>query len=498
MISNLNLINETRRDALKQSIATDATKLTIAKSLTLIISLVSVMLLSRFRTLDEYGTYSQLLMVVNLTTTIFMLGLPNSINFFLARAESDEERQEFLSVYYSLSTFLSFITGLVLVLSASLIVKYFDNALIKNFIYVLALFPWASIILSSIQNVFIVYQKSTQLMLFTVLNSVFLLLIIVVVEIFNWDFNMYMFLFVLVNAVFAISVYIIAKNLAGKLSFVLDKALVQKILEFSIPLGLASVVGTLSIELGKIFIGKFYDTAEFAIYTNAAKELPVTIIAVSLTAVLMPQLVRLLKDGKNAKAIGLWGDATTLSYIFICFFATGFFVYAPDVISLLYSDKFLPGVSVFRIYCVVLILRCTYFGMILNSIGRTKFIFYSSIAALLLNALLIYPCYVLFGFIGPAIASFLSLAAVQFMQLIATSKSVDISFRRIFPWKSLTIITLVNIFMGLLFYFIKDAVSIEIITNEIIESIVLGFVWGILYFIVMLKPIKQKWRLLNA
>lgn len=483
---------------MKQSIAADATKLTVAKSITLIISLASVMLLSRFRTLEEYGTYSQLLMVVNITTTIFMLGLPNSINFFLARAESNEEKQKFLSVYYSLNTTLSLITGLVLILCAPLIVRYFDNALITSFIYVLAIFPWANIILSSIQNVYIVYKKSSQLMFFTILNSAFLLLIIILVEIFDWDFNMYMILFVIVNSAFAASVYIIVKNLAGRLSFVFDKELIKKILAFSIPLGLATVVGTISIELGKLFIGKFYNAAEFAIYTNAARELPVTIIAASVTAVLMPQLVRLLKNNKNLEAVTLWGDATSLSYIFICFFATGFFVYAPDVISLLYSDKFLPGVSVFRIYCVVLLLRCTYFGMILNSVGRTKFIFYSSVAALLLNALFIYPCYLLFGFVGPAIASFISITAMQYMQLSATSKSINTPLEKVFPWRTLGMISIVNIGIGLLFYLVKDALPLEIITGEVIESIILGFIWGVLYISIMFRPIKRKWTVLNA
>jgi len=70
--------------------------------------MITAMLLSRFRTLEEYGTYSQLLMVINIATTFFMLGLPNSINFFLARAENNNERQKFLSVYYTLSTVLSF------------------------------------------------------------------------------------------------------------------------------------------------------------------------------------------------------------------------------------------------------------------------------------------------------------------------------------------------------------------------------------------------------
>lgn len=483
---------------MKHSIATDAVKLTTSKIITMTIQLVIVMLLSRFRTLEEYGTYSQLLMVVNLVTTIAMLGLPNSINFFLARADNDEQKQKFVSVYYTLSTILSLFTGLVLVLSTPLIVRYFENGLIKNFIYFLAIYPWTRIVLLSINHIYIIYKRTTQLMLFTILNSAFLLIIIIIVELFNWDFKMYMMLFVIVESIFTISVYFIVKNLAGKITLSIDKSLIIKIFEFSIPLGFASIVGTISIELGKLVIGKFYSAAEFAIYINAAKELPITIIATSFTAVLMPQLVRLLKVKKNEEAIALWGDASILSYIFICFFATGIFVYAPEVISLLYSDKFLPGVPVFRVFSVVLLLRFTYFGMILNSIGRTKLILYSSIGALVLNLLLNYPFYLIFGFIGPAIATLLSITLIQLLQLIATSNSIGIPFKKIFPWKTFGSITLTNAGLGCLFAFIKVVIPLEIMTGEITESIILGLVWGGVYLVLMQRNIKEKWVVLNA
>lgn len=91
---------------MKSTIAGDALKLTISKMIILVLSMIAAMLLSRFRTLEEYGTYSQLLLVINLVTSIIMLGLPNSINYFLARAETEESRQKFLSIYYTLRPFL--------------------------------------------------------------------------------------------------------------------------------------------------------------------------------------------------------------------------------------------------------------------------------------------------------------------------------------------------------------------------------------------------------
>ena len=93
--------------AKNSSFMSDAVKLSVSKIIANGLMLVSAMLLARIRTLEENGTYSQLMLVINLAASIFMMGLPNSINFFLAKAERKEDQNYFLSVYYTLSTLLS-------------------------------------------------------------------------------------------------------------------------------------------------------------------------------------------------------------------------------------------------------------------------------------------------------------------------------------------------------------------------------------------------------
>ena len=53
----------------------------------LVLSMLTTMLLSRSRTLQEYGDYSQLILVSSMATVLFMMGLPSSINYFVARAD---------------------------------------------------------------------------------------------------------------------------------------------------------------------------------------------------------------------------------------------------------------------------------------------------------------------------------------------------------------------------------------------------------------------------
>ncbi|MBP3437543.1 MAG: oligosaccharide flippase family protein [Clostridia bacterium] len=475
----------------------DAIKLTASKVIVMLVSLVSSMLLSRFRTLIEYGTYSQILMVINLVCSLLMLGLPNSINYFLAKAQDQNEKNKFLSVYYALNTLLSFVIGLVLVLTIPLIEGFFKNELIRSFWFFLALYPWTKIIMSSIENFLIVYQKTTMLIIYRVANSIALLGAILIVQAFHGDFMQYMLLFLATEIVFTVWTYILVKQSSPAFKLGFDKKLILTIFKFSIPIGLASTVGTLNIELGKLVITSFLSTEDLAVYTNASKELPVTIIATSMTAVLMPKIVRLLQHEKKEEAIHLWNSATAISFAFLCIIAVGCFVFAPEVVTILYSEKYLGGVGVFRIYCLVLLFRCTYFGMMLNATGTTKPVFYSSVGSLLLNISLSYVCFFIFGFIGPAVATLLSTVTMALYQLIYTCKKLNIRFRSIFPWKQCGIYLVINAVLGVAFYSAKVFLCKITAINPLLIAICMGCVWAAVFAIIIFRSIKNQWYFLN-
>lgn len=487
-----------RRTSLDTSLGGDAVRLTTSKCITLCITMLTGMLLARFRTFEEYGTYSQLLLVINLFASIFMLGLPNSINYFLSRAETPEERQRFLSVYYTLSTLLSIVMGVVLVLAVPLIEAYFQNPAIRGFCYFLALYPWSSTISSSVENVLVVYQRTRFLMGYRFVNSICLLGTVVLIEWLGWGFGAYMRLYLAVCIVFALSVYLLTARLCGGLRFSVDRGLIRAIFAFSLPMGLAAVVGTLSIEIDKLLIGRMMDTAQLAIYTNAAKELPVTVVAASITAVLLPRLTRMLKDGDDRGAARLWGTSVELSFMVICLIVAGVFTYAEDVLTFLYSEKYLPGLSVFRVYTLVLLLRCTYFGMILNAKGKTRQIFYCSVATLLLNALLNFLLFQWMGMIGPAIATFLSMLLPAVVQLYMSAYHTGAPFGEIFPWKRLGRILLLNILLACCFAEIKQILPLEYYVGSFLESILLGCIWSALYAAVLWQRAREVWRQLNG
>ncbi|MBQ3146666.1 MAG: oligosaccharide flippase family protein [Oscillospiraceae bacterium] len=479
------------------SLGKEAVLLTVSKMTTLVITMVTGMMLSRFRSFAEYGTYSQLMLVMSLFASVFMLGLPNSINYFLARANSKSEQQQFLGVYYTLCTLLSIIMGIALAFAAPLIARYFQNPAVLGFVYFLLLYPWASVTSSSIENILIVYHKTRFLVVYRIIHSLGLLGSVLVVQWLGWGFREYMVVNLVVHSLFALSVYTIVYHTSGGLRPGLSKKMIRSIFAFSLPLGLSAVISTLNIEIDKLLIGYLMDTEQMAIYTNASKELPVTFVAVSITAVLLPQLTRLLKKDRTGEAISLWANATELSYLVICLIVAGVFTYAEDVMSLLYSAKYLPGLPVFRIYTLVLLLRCTYFGIILNAKGKNKEILIASITSLGLNMVLNPLLYRALGMIGPALASFLAILAVQLWQLFRTAKLTGIPFLQVFPFRRLAVITGINAALAVAFYGIKLVLPLETWISSLGESLLLGCIWCTVYLILMRKSIKRTWKGLN-
>lgn len=499
---------------MRNSIGKSTLLITASKLASLLINLACVMILSRIRTLEEYGTYSQLLMAVSLVSTLLIMGLPNSINYFLARADGAEERRSFLSHYYTLNALLCALSGALLVVCLPLLEAYFRNEAISTYAFFLLLYPFASITMSSVESVLVVYERPRTLVGYRLLNSLSLLGILLIADGCDLTFRQYMVLFLTTEFLFAVAVYVLAWRLCGGLRPAFSLSKLREIAVFCIPIGLASAVGTLSRELDKLVVSGFFSTDEYAIYTNAAKELPLTVLASATTMVILPKIVRFLQQDKKAQAVALWRDAFVVNYAVMAVLVFGIVTFAPEAVTILYSEKYLPGVTVFRIYTLLMLLRSTYWGMILNAAGRTKAIFRNSLLVLGLNVVLNLLFYYAFGFVGPAIATVAVIFISSAVYIRQTGKALHLPARSMIPAKPLLGITAINLLLSALFSALKAWLPLEAAAGALLssllsdrvpteamgqcaEAVLLGVVWVLVYATLLYRPIRRKWDALN-
>ena len=173
-------------------IATNATFLTISKTISLVVSMIVSMILSRVSSLEEYGSFSQIMLVVNLFAAIFMLGLPNSLNYFISVLDSDKEKKDFISTYFIATTLLSFLMGVSLTLALPLFVRYFKNPLLYSVFFCFLIYPWASILVSNVENLFVAYGKTKYLNVYRIVSSLLLVASILVPVLIGWSFRLYL------------------------------------------------------------------------------------------------------------------------------------------------------------------------------------------------------------------------------------------------------------------------------------------------------------------
>lgn len=475
----------------------DSLKLSISKVMVLLVTMVTSMLLSRYRTLNEYGTYSQILLIVNLFISIFSLGIPNSINYFMVRCEDNEQKRFFLSNYYSMNFIMGILIGCSLTALLPVIVIFFNNPYITKFWFLLAMLPFCKLIVSSIGNFLIVYKKITPLIAYNIISAILLLSIVFICELVDWGFWEYTVLLLIVEISLAIAVLIIVIRLAGSLRFILDKNMLKMIFAYTVPLGLAASVSVLNSELDKLMIGYLMNVESAALYANAARELPLTIISSSFTAILLPKMVLDAKKQDFNSAISKWSLCVKFNFLILCFFAMICFVFAPQIITILYSGKYIDGANVFRVYSIALLLRVTYFGMILNATGKTQFVFWSTILALVLNIVLDYVLFYILGFVGPAVATIISITIIQFAQLKFSSSLIKYKFRDIFPWFFLFKVCVVNFLFGAILWLAKRRLGLEIEFSQIVQAVVLGFVASLIYIFCFRKTFLHLWKRIN-
>ena len=259
-------------------------------------------------------------------------------------------------------------------------------------------------------------------------------------------------------------------------------------LKFSIPLGLASVFGTLAIQLASVIVSFLTTPKDFAIYANGAKEVPfIGLITESISVVIMADMSKSIKEGNLEKALDLFRKAALVSASFLLPIMTFLFLYAENFIEILYSNKYDESVVPFRIYLLIIPIRIAYYGSAFIALGRTKAILIRSIFDLILTGVFCYIFVSWLGAYGAAIGLILTLFlwSVPF-NLNSLSKSFKCKPMQILPFKKLGEIFLYSVIAGIL------PASLLYFNLPTLMSFSVGIlIYSIIYFFIAYKRIED-------
>lgn len=431
--------------------------LTVVRLVTALLGLAVTKLLSVYFSLQEYGTYSQALLVTSTATSLSIFGLTDATNYFYNRSSSCEEQKKYVATIFSIQYLSGSICLAGILAFRGTIAQSLSNDGLRSVLPVVAAAPLMANLIAMYQNLFISVGRAKTIALRNLLVSAVRLcavaaacfltedIVTVLIAILFLDLGqVWYFAHVFSEIKFRIS----AKNV--------QLGLVKEIISFSAPMAACVLTSALMRDIDKYVISGFSNAEVLAVYANAAKPLPFDMLAASLITVLVPIITRLTHRRDYGEARQVFRLYLRTGYLTTSVFAGGAAAVANHLMVFLYDEKYISGLPVFIVYLVIDMFRFANVTAVLSGAGKTGILMRLSVAALGANAALNVITYRWVGIIGPAWTTLVLTAWMTWVLLRRSAREIHGGMADLFDFKEMAIVGCEIVIFGGIAHFMAN------------------------------------------
>ncbi|MCK9584745.1 MAG: oligosaccharide flippase family protein [Candidatus Cloacimonetes bacterium] len=417
-----------------KSMTRTAGMLSGVESLRFVLKSIIGIVLARMLSLQDYGSYRQLFLIYTSFSTILLVGLPQTMLYFIPKLKLDQEKSQYICRIVDFISVLGMIFGLLILIFGGEIAARFANPELKKLLLLFAAYPVFMFVNQIYSFIMLGLKRTQSAMRFSLLAASCDLILILGVAVLTRDLTMIV-LAVLLSA-FIQWVYVRWQLRAYSSSYQWDPDFYKAQLRYSLPLGLSSIIGILAIQLDKFVISGVFTPAQFAVFSIGAMELPfIGILNYSVNSVILPHLSA---SGEKSEALRVYRGSIRKNALLIFPVAVLSFILATDVLTLLYGSDYAAATPYFRVYLGILLVRIASYGVIFQALGKTKYILYNAIFTLvgnlILNLILVRTA---LGMMGPAVATVIITYASTALYLWWIHRKLSMDLNLMFPWLQL-------------------------------------------------------------
>ncbi len=209
-------------------------------------------------------------------------------------------------------------------------------------------------------------------------------------------------------------------------------------LQFCIPSGTASLLAMLNRNISNVIVARLLGAVALAQYAIGRFGEPVVAtVRSSVSAVILPEMVRKDRSAVGGTALALWQKATVINTIMLFPIVVLVARYAEPLVTMVFGANYATAALIMQIYMLVVIRECFDFAPALRAVNRTRPLVESNIAGLLACSaamLLLIPVAGLAGaMFAFVIASYVDVTWLAWRTLNA----YGVSIRDLLPWRSI-------------------------------------------------------------
>ncbi len=384
----------------------------------MVLNYILLMILTRFLSPEEFGTFVLAQTVINVSLIFVLLGMHKALDRFIPFYNSSGNRGKIKTLIYSIvkwSLFLSIIIGSIFLLSSEYIsISIFKKQmLIPVFKIMILSIPMLAliqiIVFSFIGFKELRYQVYIQKFIFPLFQIIFAIIVFILgFKLLGW-----VWAYIISLALTSFFAFIfLKKHILNSLSNVSsEKINFKEIISYSWPLSVNSILILLTGQISILFLGYFRNSAEvgvFRIYMYLT--FFISLVMSSFAQIYKPVISELIAQKELNEVRNIYKRIS--KWIFLIN-ALGFMIillFGVEIVKILFTDKYLLApLALFILAGGKFINSC--FGpegMTLEAFGNTKLSMLNSLIILWINFILSYMLIPRYGLIGASIVASIS------------------------------------------------------------------------------------------
>jgi O-antigen/teichoic acid export membrane protein len=450
--------------------------------------LLTSMILSRYFTKGDYGTYKQVMYVYSTLLIVFTVGLPRAYSYFLPRVALTEVKDTVDKITY-LFFFLGILFSTLLYFGSSMIAVFLKNPDLGYAIKLFSLVPFFMLPTMGVDGILAAFKKSKHIAIYKGLSSFFQLVCVAVPVIFFNGTYVSAILGFTVSSLLICIIALYLKNMPVRSEKKLKSSIKYKdILRFSLPLLYASIWGIIMSSADQFFISNYFGKEVFAEFSNGWMDLPfVSMIVGATSIVLLPVFSKIINENESAdvQIKPIWESAFEKTVKLIYPLLMYCMVFSGIIMVVLYGQNYANSGMYFRLKLLVNLFNLVAFSPLMLAIGATRYyakvVAYGAIITIILEFIFVHISTNPFGI---AVISVMSSIGVVLFWLHFIAKFLKISIVDLFPLKLIFKIVLISLPILLLLYYVL--VKLLLLNNMLTLVISLG-IYGISFLFISKK-----------
>jgi len=415
-------------------------------------------ILVRYLDKSAYGTYLQFQLVVNMCIYTLTMGLPHSIYYFLPKAKNP--RRYIFFIFLALVLVGTSVASF-LIINNGFLGNLFNNEVLSSFSVYIGIAVFCLLPFGLIESFLVTVGRNNLYATINAVISVIFFLSVLVPLNFNLGLQAVFFnITCLYIAQFCVLIYVLikySKDIPIGKNQPRERITFKKVFKFSFPISLSVFIGKAAREIDRYIISVKFLPSQYAVYSRGAIHIPfIEILPYSTASVLMPKYTEYYDAGNFDRVLELWNESIRkISLIVYPCFAF-LWLFATEIIIILYTEQYSNSVPIFRIYLFSLIVKLAVYDSLIRVSGKTKYLSYLAIISLVTNTI---ASLILLGFMGvrgPAIATIIVIISGVFIQLSITRSIFMTSWAKVYPWKFLAKTMSISILSISPIFFIKS------------------------------------------